>query len=141
MSVYTTEIASDVIASDNPIHQRLLKAYYLSLEYISWYVLEVGCGEGRGVELVAPKAKTFTGIDKIPQVIDNLRSSYPDGDFRQVVIPPFSGLEDNSYDVVISFQVIEHVKKDLEYLKEIYRVLKPGGKALVTTPNIKMSLS
>ena len=141
MSVYTTEIASDVIASDNPIHQRLLKAYYLSLEYISGDVLEVGCGEGRGVELVAPKAKTFTGIDKIPQVIDNLRSSYPDGDFRQVVIPPFSGLEDNSYDVVISFQVIEHVKKDLEYLKEIYRVLKPGGKALVTTPNIKMSLS
>ena len=141
MSVYTTEIASDVISSDNPIHQRLLKAYYLAQEYISGNVLEVGCGEGRGVELIAPKADSFTGIDKIEQVIENLKASYPAGDFRQMVIPPFSGLADEQYDAVISFQVIEHIKKDEEYLKEIYRVLKPGGKALITTPNIKMSLS
>ena len=43
--------------------------------------------------------------------------------------------------MVVSFQVIEHIKEDLEYLKEIHRVLKPGGKALISTPNIKMSLS
>ena len=141
MSVYTTEIASDIIASDNPIHQRLLKAYYLSQEYISGNVLEIGCGEGRGVELIAPTADSFTGIDKISHVIENLKSKYPDGDFRQVVIPPFSGLADELYDVVISFQVIEHIKRDREYLKEIQRVLKPGGKALITTPNKKMSLS
>lgn len=141
MSVYTTEIASDVITSDNPIHQRLRKAYYLSQEYISGNVLEIGCGEGRGVELIAPKAESYTGIDKIPQVIESLKSKHPDGDFRQMVIPPLAELKDDTYDVVVSFQVIEHIKKDLEYIKEIYRVLKPGGKALITTPNIKMSLS
>jgi SAM-dependent methyltransferase len=37
--------------------------------------------------------------------------------------------------------VIEHVKQDKEFLKEIYRVLKPGGKAILTTPNIKKTLS
>jgi 2-polyprenyl-3-methyl-5-hydroxy-6-metoxy-1,4-benzoquinol methylase len=104
-------------------------------------VLEVGCGEGRGVELVAPKADMFTGIDKISQVIENLKEKHPKGDFRQMVIPPFSGLENDTYDVIISFQVIEHIKEDKEYLREIHRVLKPGGKALITTPNIKMSLS
>ncbi len=141
MSVYTTEIASESLSSDNPIHQRLLKAYYLSLPYISGDVLEVGCGEGRGVELVMPLAKSYTGIDKIAEVVDSLKRKFPAGDFRQMHIPPFKGLADNSYDVVISFQVIEHIEKDLEYLKEIFRVLKPGGKALLTTPNIKMSLS
>lgn len=141
MSVYTTEIASDVITSDNPIHQRLRKAYYFSQEYISGNVLEIGCGEGRGVELIAPKAESFTGVDKIAQVIENLKKKHPEGDFRQMVIPPFAELKDDTYDVVVSFQVIEHIKKDLEYLKEIHRVLKPGGKALITTPNIKMSLS
>lgn len=141
MSVFTTEIASEVIPSDNPIHQRLLKAYYLSLEYISGDVLEIGCGEGRGVELLAPKAKSFTGIDKIGSIIDNLKSKYPKGNFKQVVIPPFFGVESNAYDVVVSFQVIEHIKNDLAYLEEIHRVLKPGGKALITTPNIKLSLS
>lgn len=141
MSVYTTEIASDVIASDNPIHQRLLKAYYLSLEYISGNVLEVGCGEGRGVELIMSKTDSFTGIDKIQKIIDHLSAKFPHGNFKQLIIPPFSGIEDNAYDIVVSFQVIEHIKNDMEYLKEIYRVLKPGGKALITTPNIKMSLS
>jgi 2-polyprenyl-3-methyl-5-hydroxy-6-metoxy-1,4-benzoquinol methylase len=58
-----------------------------------------------------------------------------------MIIPPFSGLQDNAFDVVVSFQVIEHIRNDRQYIKEIYRVLKPGGKALITTPNIKMSLS
>jgi SAM-dependent methyltransferase len=141
MSVYTTEIASEIIASDNPIHQRLIKAYYLSLDYIKGDVLEVGCGEGRGVDLILPKAKSFTGIDKIQEVVDSLKTKYPKGNFQQMVIPPFASLPDNHFDVVVSFQVIEHIKDDLGYLKEIYRVLKPGGKALITTPNIKLSLS
>jgi SAM-dependent methyltransferase len=142
MSVYTTEIASEIIASDNPIHQRLIKAYYLSLDYIKGGdVLEVGCGEGRGVDLILPKAKSFTGIDKIQEVVDSLKTKYPKGNFKQMVIPPFASLPDNHFDVVVSFQVIEHIKDDLGYLKEIYRVLKPGGKALITTPNIKLSLS
>jgi SAM-dependent methyltransferase len=41
----------------------------------------------------------------------------------------------------VSFQVIEHIENDFLYLKEIHRVLKPGGVALITTPNRKMSLS
>ena len=41
----------------------------------------------------------------------------------------------------MSFQVIEHIENDSLYLKEINRVLKPGGMALITTPNRKMSLS
>jgi len=40
-----------------------------------------------------------------------------------------------------SFQVIEHIKDDKYFLKEIYRVLKPGGLALITTPNIEKTLS
>ena len=49
MSVYTTEIASETITSDNPIHQRLLKAYVVAAEMVRGNLLEVGCGEGRGV--------------------------------------------------------------------------------------------
>jgi hypothetical protein len=48
--VYTTEITSEQIASDNPIHQRLFKAYVVAKEYIQGDVLEVGCGEGRGID-------------------------------------------------------------------------------------------
>ena len=40
-----------------------------------------------------------------------------------------------------TFQVIEHIKDDREFLKEIYRVLKPGGRLLLTTPNRLMTLT
>jgi hypothetical protein len=63
--IYTTEITSDNIPSDNPLHQRLFKAYVVALDYIQGNVLEVGCGEGRGVELLIGKSSQFTAVDKI----------------------------------------------------------------------------
>lgn len=141
MATYTTEITSDKIVSDNPIHQRLLKAYYLAEPYIQGRLLELGCGEGRGVEILAPHCDDYLGLDKIHEVIERLDREYPDLDFRQAVFPPFDGLESNSYDVIVSFQVIEHIKNDKLFLEEIYRVLKPGGTAILTTPNIKKTLT
>lgn len=139
--VFTTEITSEQITSDNPIHQRLFKAYVAAKDYLKGDVLEVGCGEGRGISAMLPYVRTFTAVDKIGPVIEDLKKKYPDASFKSMNIPPLSGLHDNSYDVVVSFQVIEHIANDLLFLKEIHRVLKPGGVALVTTPNRKMSLS
>lgn len=141
MAIYTTEITSDSIASDNPIHQRLLKAYFAAIPYVSGELLEIGCGEGRGVQQLAPLAKNYTAIDKIGKVIAELKSRYPDYRFLQASIPPIRELADGVYDTVVSFQVIEHIKNDRLYLEEIYRLLKKGGRALITTPNIKMSLT
>jgi ubiquinone/menaquinone biosynthesis C-methylase UbiE len=139
--VYTTEIASEQIASDNPIHQRLFKAYVVAEDYVKGDVLEVGCGEGRGVALLMQHASTFTAVDKIKPVIDELQQKFPTGKFMSMNIPPLSGLSDNTYDSIVSFQVIEHIQDDFLFLKEIHRVLKPGGVALLTTPNRRMSLS
>ncbi|AYB31187.1 class I SAM-dependent methyltransferase [Chryseolinea soli] len=139
--VYTTEITSEEIVSDNPIHQRLFKAYVVAQDYVEGDVLEVGCGEGRGVGTLIEKAKTFTAVDKIKPLIDQLQQKHPSGKFISMNIPPLNGLLDNAYDRIFSFQVIEHIEDDFLFLKEIHRVLKPGGTALVTTPNRKMSLS
>ena len=139
--VFTTEITSENIASDNPIHQRLFKAYVVAKKFVIGDVLEVGCGEGRGVSLLMDKARTFTAVDKIEPVIQKLQKQYPSGTFKSMNIPPLGGLADNAYDVVFTFQVIEHIQDDILFLKELHRVLKPGGTLLVTTPNKKMSLS
>jgi len=139
--IFTTEITSNSLVSDNPIHQRLLKAYMAALPYVQNDVLEVGCGEGRGIDLIIGKAKTYTAIDKIEAIIEKLRIKFPTGKFYSGNIPPLTDFSDNSFDRVLSFQVIEHIKDDLLFLKEIYRVLKPGGKALLTTPNRSKSLT
>lgn len=139
--VYTTEITSEDIVSDNPIHQRLFKAYVVAKEYVRGDVLEVGCGEGRGIGTLLAHSKSFTAVDKIKDVIDSLGVKFPAGRFIRMNIPPLSGLADNAYDSIVSFQVIEHIEDDQLFLHEIHRVLKPGGTALLTTPNRKMSLS
>lgn len=139
--VYTTEITSEDIPSDNPIHQRLLKAYVVAENYIQGDVLEVGCGEGRGIDRILPRARSYSAIDKIADVIDGLKAKYPTGKFFSGNIPPLGPFADNSFDVVVTFQVIEHIQDDVTFLKEIHRVLKPGGLAMITTPNRPMSLS
>ncbi len=139
--IHTTEIASSVITSDKPIHERLLFAYVEAAKYVSGDLLDIGCGEGRGLHYLRDKVNSYTGIDKIHEVLDVLRKKYPNDTFLQMNIPPFAGLEDNTFDTVVSFQVVEHIQEDKEYISEIHRVLKPGGTAILSTPNIKMSLT
>ena len=139
--VFTTEITSEHISSDNPIHQRLFKAYIIAGEHVYGDVLEVGCGEGRGIPVLFNHSKSFTAVDKMEEVMADLQIKYPSGKFLSMNIPPLRELKDNSFDSVVSFQVIEHIDDDVLYLKEIHRVLKPGGVALITTPNRSMSLS
>ena len=138
--IYTTEITSDQIVSDNPLHQRLLKPYIASKKWLRGDLLEVGCGEGRGIDWLLPSVTTYAAIDKIESVVIRLREKYPYGKFRSGHLPPLP-YQDASFDTVVSFQVIEHIQNDMMFLKEICRVLRPGGFALITTPNRLMSLS
>ncbi len=104
-------------------------------------ILEVGCGEGRGVELLAPTATEYVAIDKIRDIINLLRKKYPGISFIHAFVPPFGDIPSGHFDTVVSFQVIEHIKNDRLFLEEIYRVLRPGGIALLTTPNRKKTLT
>lgn len=135
----TAERVSAEDPSSNYVFQRSLLAYLKAAEIISGQVLEVGCGMGYGVQHLSPKADKYLTIDKFPSELDF--SKFPNVEFRQMTVPPFAGIEDNSFDFVVSFQVIEHIEDDNAFVKEIARVLKPGGKFIVTTPNIKMSIT
>jgi SAM-dependent methyltransferase len=138
--IYTTEITSDQITSDNPLHQRLLKPYFAANEWVKGDLLEVGCGEGRGIDCLLPLVSSYAAIDKIEGAIVTLREKYPQGKFVSGHLPPLP-YPDNSFDTVVSFQVIEHIQNDVQFLEEINRVLRPGGVALLTTPNRLLSLS
>ena len=135
----TAERVSHTDVSDNYVYQRSLLAYLKAAELVSGNVLEIGTGSGYGVEVLAPKVDQLTTIDKFTNDIDF--SIYDNVTFRQMNVPPFKGIDDNQFDYVVSFQVIEHIEDDHAFVAEIHRVLKPGGQFIVTTPNIKMSLT
>lgn len=138
MSKFATAERVSRDASDNYVFQRSLLAYHAAAERIHGDVLEIGTGTGYGIEIVAPRAESFLTLDKCEP--KGALPRFPNVEMRQALVPPID-LPSNSFDFVISFQVIEHVKKDVELVREVYRVLKPGGEFIVSTPNAKMSLT
>ncbi len=137
----TTEITSHEMLSDNPVHQRLVFAYVEAGKMTSGDLLEVGCGVGRGLAILVENSQHYTAIDKNEELLEMLRKQYPKLHFINQNIPPLRNLADDRFDFIVSFQVIEHIPNDDLFVREIHRVLKPGGKAIITTPNIKLSLT
>ncbi|MBQ4540333.1 MAG: class I SAM-dependent methyltransferase [Alistipes sp.] len=137
MALQTAERVSARDASDNFVFQRSILAYYKAAEFVSGRVLEIGTGMGYGVEVVAPAAERFITVDKSQAYSVDLPSNT---EFRQMTVPPLD-FADESFDYVISFQVIEHIKRDRDFVKEVSRVLRKGGSFIVSTPNAPMSLT
>lgn len=141
MGIYTTE-TSVLFDSDNVIMQRQSFAYEQAAKFINGgHLLELGVGIGRGMKKMCDKADRVTATDKNIELIDRLKAENPSWELLAMNMPPLQGLPDNTYDIIVVFQVIEHIKDDNLFVKEISRVLKPGGKCFITTPNIKMTLS
>jgi SAM-dependent methyltransferase len=83
-------------------------------------VLEAGCGEGYGDDVIADAARRVIGLDYVEMHHGNLAS-----------LP----LPDAAVDVVVNFQVIEHLWDQGQFVTECRRVLRPGGVLLMSTPN------
>ena len=137
----TAERSSHLDPSENVIYQRHLIAYKEAAKFISGTVLEIGSGEGYGIIELAPKADHYIAVDKYNTEISDKLKKENNITFIKSEVPPLKGIEDNSVDFVVTFQVIEHIKDDEMFLQEIHRVLRPGGKLILTTPNIVMSLT
>ena len=105
----------------------------------SMIVLDVGCGDGRMEELLAPSVKKIIGVDnqKRPLEFAKLLVTKTNVEFR------LSGktlpVENGSMDAVMCFDVIEHITLNSvsSFVKDIKRVLKKNGTFIVTTPNRK----
>ena len=137
----TAERSSHLDPSENVIYQRHVIAYKEAAKIISGTVLEIGSGEGFGIMELAPKAEHYIAVDKYETFISKELQANNKITFIQTEVPPLKEIEDNSVDFVVTFQVIEHIKDDEQFLHEIHRVLKPGGKVILTTPNIMMSIT
>ena len=97
-------------------------------------VLEAGFGEGYGADLLAGVARRVTGVDYDDSAVAHVRARYPRVEVVQGNLADLP-LPDASVDVVVNFQVIEHLWDQSQFVAECRRVLRPGGLLLMSTPN------
>jgi len=106
-------------------------------------VLEVGCGEGYGAHFLAHSGFSVVAVDVDTQLEKYATAKYGMSDSLKyiTIVPDALPFEDDYFDAVVSFQVIEHTHNIEKYLSEISRVLKKDGVFLCTTPNRLLRLS
>ena len=97
-------------------------------------VLEAGCGEGYGAELIARVARRVIAVDYDAATVAHVRARYPCVEVTHANLTQLP-LADGSVDAVVNFQVIEHLWDQPAFIRECARVLRPSGVLMVSTPN------
>jgi SAM-dependent methyltransferase len=135
--ILTGERTLPGIREENYWFQRHLVAYEFLLGLAAGKrVLDLGSGEGYGTDLLATRAALAVGVDLAPEAIFHARRTYRRTNLRFVYSDLYDlGLEDASFDIVCSLQVVEHLHRPETFMREARRVLAPRGLCVLTTPN------
>jgi len=127
--------------SDESLVQEHLDRYMFASKFTyDTNVLDIACGTGYGTHMLAENAKYVVGVDISYDAIEYAKSHYnkPNITFTEgnALVLPFA---DNTFDVVVSFETIEHINNYRQFLRECNRVLKTGGTFICSTPNAAVS--
>jgi SAM-dependent methyltransferase len=97
--------------------------------------LDLGCGAGAFTAVLAGAGAAVVGIEVAETAIVRARTAHPELDLRLAPIDGPLPLDDGGVELVWASEVIEHVADTERWLREVTRVLAPGGRLLITTPN------
>jgi SAM-dependent methyltransferase len=136
-------VRNRALTADNTVHETIPDINRVSIENLKWQirysyaksrargaVLDVACGRGHG----SIHFDTYTGVDISEESVAAAVSSYPGKTFivGDALDLPFP---DSTFDSVVSLETIEHLHEQEAFVKELSRVIKPGGTLILSTPN------
>ena len=100
-------------------------------------VLDAACGEGYGAALLSGKAKSVTGVDLDEHTIAHATKRYQKHENLKFQVADCTNLpfEDDSFDVIVSFETLEHLESQDALMADFRRVLKPSGFLLLSSPD------
>lgn len=116
--------------------EHLHRYHFAARHAVGMTVLDVACGEGYGTNILAAVARVATGLDISMEAVGHASAEYVRENLSFVAGSaaelPFP---DATFDLVVSFETIEHHDRHEEMISEIHRVLRPGGLLIISSPN------
>ncbi|MFC2130181.1 methyltransferase domain-containing protein [Bacteroidota bacterium] len=125
-----------IMSKDFPEH-RLGNRVKLSYKWIDGNVenlLDGGCSYGYGTRFLAEKSKNTYAIDVNETHIEVASKRYTDINFKTGILEN-TEYSDNFFDYIVLNDVLEHTTDKIQTLQEMYRILKPGGTIIISTPH------
>ena len=125
--------------TNHPFYCQYRVVYEYATQFVkAQKVLDVGCGEGYGAQLLAQHAKEVVAVDRDQKTIQQAKQKYafPNLNYYIQDVSEISQLSSGLFDVVCCFHVIEHLKTPVQFLAEVGTHLSPAsGVFLISTPN------
>jgi 2-polyprenyl-3-methyl-5-hydroxy-6-metoxy-1,4-benzoquinol methylase len=123
------------VPEENYWYQRHLVVYeWIARRVAGLEVVDMACGEGYGSDVLSKRAARVTGVDANPEAHEHARLRYRRGNlgFKRDMVETYS----QPCDAVVFLQTIEHVQDPKAVLEHLRSLLRPGGVAYVSTPNV-----
>lgn len=145
--IFNPENINERILKPELIDKVVLGEHMTRYNFASQYVqgkkvLDCGCAGGYGTNFLSQFSEKINAIDLSGEAIAFAKKNFPakNIDYFQMDATKLK-FKNSQFDVVVSFEVIEHVKNQDNYLNEISRVLKAKGLYIGSTPNAKVFAS
>jgi len=98
-------------------------------------VLDLGCGVGNNLAALKRYGETW-GADSSPRALEYCRRDFR-GRLDEVILPDRVPYPDDTFDLIVMFDVLEHVADDLAAARRVFRLLRPGGLLALTVPALR----
>jgi len=118
------------------LYGRMFRLAGLSNYLPSGPVLDIGCGAGPGLRYLTARGARVYGADSSRYALLQAQKLVRQVDLLQIDALSQFPFKDFSFGLIVANELIEHLPEGITFLKECYRLLRPGGVVLLTTPNL-----
>jgi 2-polyprenyl-3-methyl-5-hydroxy-6-metoxy-1,4-benzoquinol methylase len=134
-------VIPELMKPTNPSLLEHIARYQFALEYVHGNVLDFACGAGYGTHMMAKsrkeKIQKVIGLDIDQATITYAKQTYyhPLVTYEQGnAVDPYLPDKLGTFDTITSFETLEHVEEEEQFLSNIYNMLKPNGTLVISTP-------